>query len=243
MSRALLGKHFDIHTGGIDHIPVHHTNEIAQSECANGCPYVNYWMHNAFLTINKGERMAKSGGASDLFSLDGIVGQGVDPLAVRYYFLGANYRTQMDFSFEALVAAQKGLKNLKKRISVLTRTENGKLLKQFAQKFDAAINDDLGTPQALATLHELLHSAEKPEHVVATIAYMDRVLGLKLLEQHADTVTAPLDIPAKIQAFLDARATARTEKRWADSDGIRDQIKAAGYEVKDTPEGQKLTVG
>jgi cysteinyl-tRNA synthetase len=263
MSRALLGKHFDIHTGGIDHIPVHHTNELAQSECANGCPYVNYWLHGAFLTINQGEKMAKSGGAGDLFSLAGIVSQGYEPLALRYYFLGAHYRTQMDFSWEALKAAQNGFTHLKKRVHTLTRTtglsgtieriknieyitystDGIKPLVTYAKKFDAAVYDDLNTAQALAALHEVVGSNESPERVLATVAYMDDVLGLKLLEEtvKADNTPELQDIPQHIQHLLDQRATARAQKNWAESDRLRDTLAESGYSVKDTSDGQVLT--
>lgn len=257
MSRALLGKHFDIHTGGIDHIPVHHTNEIAQSECANGCPYVNYWMHNAFLSINNGEKMAKSGAAGESFSLAGIMSQGFEPLALRYYFLGAQYRTQMDFSWEALKAAQSGYRNLKKKILNLRQQttdslilladrqqthSNVRILTKYAKKFDVAVYDDLNTAQALAALHEVVGSTEDPERVLATVAYMDEVLGLKLLDETVgtDTKTGPHETPEHIQTLLDQRAAARAQKNWAESDRLRDALKEAGYEVKDTPEGQTV---
>jgi cysteinyl-tRNA synthetase len=195
-------------------------------------------MHNAFITINKGEKMAKSGGAGDMYSLAGIANSGIDPLAVRYYFLGAHYRTQMDFSFEALTAAQNGYRNLKKKIASLGTTHTSTHpIQQYVQKFDTALYDDLNTPQALAVLHSLVHSDYAGGDIIATVAYMDAVLGLQLLES---AEVAPIVVPPHIQSLLDARAVARMQKDWAESDRLREQIKCAGFSVKDGAEGQEV---
>lgn len=244
MSRALLGKHFDIHTGGIDHIPVHHTNEIAQSECANGCDYVNVWMHGAFLTINK-EKLAKSLGNS--FSLADVAAAQIDPLALRYYFLGAQYRTAMDFSWEALRAAASAYQSLIKKVRALnaslapharipTRTPHSPHLTAFNE----AIFDDLNTSKALAALHEMLHSTLSAPRKIATLRAMDRVLGLRLIEKMTETESEVI-VPERVKELADERVKARAEKRWADADRLRTDIATAGFDIHDTSDGFTLT--
>lgn len=233
MSRALLGKHLDIHTGGIDHIPVHHNNEIAQSECSSGEPFVNYWMHNAFLTID-GNRIGKSVG--NAITLRELKEQGYDPLALRYLFLGAHYRTQMNFTFESLDAAQVALKRLRTFVREYYQENKGKPIRAVISQVREACADDLSTPAALASLFAMLgFSAYTGADKAQTLVAADAFLGLHLLKDVGEH-----EVPDTVQKLLDERDKARTEKRWADSDSIRDAIGELGFIVKDTTEGQKV---
>jgi cysteinyl-tRNA synthetase len=198
MSKKYLGSTLDIHMGGIEHIPVHHTNEIAQSESANGRKYVNYWLHNEHLLFNN-EKMAKSTGTG--FSLAEVKAKGFSPLALRYYFLMANYRSQQNFTWEAMQAAQNGLENLYRQIKgikfIMEKGEEsmgaGKISAKYKQKFSQFLNDDFNTPGALAVLQEVIKSDLKSEDKLATIMDFDQVLGLDLWENIAgDACYGPL---------------------------------------------------
>lgn len=232
MSMKHLGNTFDIHTGGIDHIPVHHTNEIAQSEGATGKPFVHYWLHSAFLTLNK-EKMAKSTG--NLFTLSELVEKGFDPLAFRYLNLLTHYRQSLEFSLEALTAAQNALDNLYDRV----RQMEGKPkigCAEFEQHFMDAINDDLNMPQAVAVMWELLKS-DYPDHAKKKSLFVfDRVLGLDLERIANEKVT----VPTAVTKLLTDREQARKSKDFAKADELRQQIEAAGFVIDDTPGGARV---
>jgi cysteinyl-tRNA synthetase len=230
MSKALLGETLDIHMGGIEHIPVHHTNEIAQSESANNKPFVNYWLHNEHLMVNNG-KMSKSEGTS--YILADIKEKGFNPLALRYFFLQAHYRSKQNFTWESLEAAQTGYNRLINNISSLG-TVVGEINTEFKQKFTEAISDDFSTPQALAIVHELLKSDIPNEDKLATILDFDKVLGLDI-ENTIQTSRFNLDvaIPENIQKLMDERKIARDNKDYKKADELRDQITALGFEVKD----------
>ena len=237
MSSKYLGEQFDIHTGGIDHIPVHHTNEIAQAEAAFGKkPWVKYWLHGEFLVLDKG-KMSKSSG--EFLTLQVLIDKGFDPLAFRFLCLGANYRKQLMFSWEAMEGASQGYRNLKNRISELKKNEisyDGKERKSYyLEKFLKLINDDLNIPKTLALLNEMikdsnLGSIEKLE----IIEYFDRILGLKLLDKEE------ADIPGEVLSLAEDREKARSEKNYELSDKYRDMIREKGFEVKDTKDGQVI---
>ncbi len=230
MSVKYLGPEFDIHTGGIDHIPVHHNNEIAQSVCA-GDPYAHYWMHNAHLNIateNGEDKMAKSGG--NFITLNTLREKKIDPLALRYVFLGARYSSPLTFSWETLEGAQTALNRIRQKVSKLP--EGGDVAETDFLKF---INDDLDTPKALALISEVLNSesisdADKKE----TILTMDSVLGLEL-----GRVTN-IVIPDEVLKLMQERDVARAEKDFAKSDELRNEIERHGFKVKDTESGTQL---
>jgi cysteinyl-tRNA synthetase len=230
MSVKYLGPEFDIHTGGIDHIPVHHNNEIAQSVCA-GDPYAHYWMHNAHLNIateNGEDKMAKSGG--NFITLNTLREKKIDPLALRYVFLGARYSSPLTFSWETLEGAQTALNRIRQKVSKLP--DGGLVAETDFLKF---INDDLDTPKALALISEVLNSesisdADKKE----TILTMDYVLGLEL-----GRVTN-IVIPDEVLKLMQERDVARAEKDFAKSDELRNQIEKLGFKVKDTESGTQL---
>ncbi len=238
MAMKYLGHTLDIHCGGIDHVTIHHTNEIAQSEAATGKKYVNYWVHGEFLILRSG-KMSKSGGT--FVTVDVLKEKGYDPLAYRYLCLSAHYRTQLEFSYESMDSAAKSLKNLRalavqaKQSAAAQETEKSKAWKE---KFTAAMEDDLNAPKALALVWEAVRSAElSAAEKVDFLTFADGILALDLFKEEA----APkADIPAQVQALLDARAAARKAKEWKKSDELRDEIARAGYLVKDTPQGQQV---
>jgi len=235
MSMKYLGELLDIHCGGTDHIDVHHTNEIAQSEAATGRRFFNYWMHGAFLIIGGGKKMAKSEG--NFLTLDVTLSEnGVEPLAYRFAAFQTHYRKPMEYSPEALVAAQNGLQHLRNQIRTLSDSAGAATIDAgFQGAFRQAINNDLNMPQAMAVVQDLLKSELPPEVKLATVFDFDRVLGLDL--QSADNGEA---LPEEIRSLVEARQTARREKQWALSDQLRDQIQARGFVVQDTPQGMKV---
>lgn len=232
MSTKYLGNLFDIHTGGVDHIPVHHENEIAQTMGAEGTIEANVWMHSEFLTMDGG-KMSKSLG--NLYTMKNLVEKGFDPLAYRYFVLGAHYRTKLNFTFEALGAAQNALHRLQSLVRDWDApAETG--IADLEERFLAAVNDDLNTPQALSVLWELVDADEPTSAKATSLLKMDRVLGLGL-EAY---VSKALDIPEAVQALVQERESARAEKNWDDSDRLRLEIEAHGYAVEDTDAGPKI---
>lgn len=228
MSLKYLGEHFDIHCGGIDHIPVHHTNEIAQNEAALGRVTVNYWLHGEFLLTNE-ERMGKSKG--NFLTLGLLKEQGYDPLAYRYFCLTAHYRSKLNFSFEALQGAQQSLTNLRR-----TAQQWGKPTEidtVTMEEFTTAINDDLNMPKALAVVWTMVRSNMDPGKKLATLLEMDIVLGLHLNQPATE-------IPAEVMELVVARETVRQAKQWAESDRLRDEIARQGYQVEDTKAGPRV---
>ena len=233
MSKKYLGVPFDIHTGGVDHIAVHHENEIAQTEGADSVLEANIWMHNEFLTVDGG-RMGKSLG--NAYKLSDVVDRGFDPLALRYFFLSAHYRSKLNFTWEALEGAQNALKKLYAichDLPVFTSELSG----DWSRKFVTAIDNDLNTPQVLAVMWEMLaDSTYKPEQKAYSLIVFDQVLGLNL----KDHVAHPIDIPPGVQKMVKEREIARAAKDWGKSDTLRDLIAVSGFTVEDTPEGQKI---
>ncbi len=229
MAQRYLGDQFDIHTGGIDHKPVHHTNEIAQTEAATGKkPSVHFWMHNEFLTLPSGDKMAKSG--DNFLTLSKITEDGTSPLAYRYLLLQAHYRKQLAYSEEALHAATQGLKKLKRLIAAIP--EHAPCDHTVTKAFTEAIEDDLNTPEALAVLFTAVKSTAVNRE---QIMQFDKILGLDLLAEES------IDIPADIQVLLEKRNTARNAKDFSLSDALRDEIATLGFVVKDGPDGQTVT--
>lgn len=231
MARDTLGETIDIHTGGADLIFPHHTNEIAQSEAVNGKQFVRTWMHAEFMMID-GEKMSKSLG--NMVTLKTIVDHGISQLAFRYFVLGADYRSKLNFTWEALEGSEKALKKLQKII--LELPDGGAQDQHEIQNFNDAINNNLHTPWVIARIWEILKDepgisfADKK----ATILEFDRVLGLGLAELKKDI------IPFHIEQLARSREEARKNKEWTKSDKIRDEINALGYDVSDTDLGPKI---
>ncbi|MCC7523117.1 cysteine--tRNA ligase [Candidatus Uhrbacteria bacterium] len=229
MSEKLLGQPFDIHCGGVDHIPVHHENEIAQSEAAFGKPLAKYWMHGEFLLVNGG-RMGKSEG--NAYTLDDLIAKGFDPLAYRYYCLGTHYRSKMNFTWEGLEGAQNALNNLRAAIRKLS-TEGAVL--PGIESFKSAIGSDLNTSSGLDVMWGLVKSGRGD--IGPTLLEIDNVLGLGL-DQY---IGKKIEIPLEIKLLADQRLEVRKNKDWAKSDEIRDQIAEKGWTIEDKKDGYELT--
>ncbi len=233
MAEKYLGQPFDIHCGGIDHVPVHHTNEIAQSEAANDKPLANYWLHGEFLLMNGG-KMAKS--EENFITLQTLKEQNISPFAYRYFLLQTHYRKQLTFSWEALTAAQNGLEHLYAIIQ--SWKEPAKIgCAEYEQKFLDAINDDLNIPQALSIMWEMVKSDYPDSAKKRSVLKFDNVLGLRLKEK-SEEKEAPLS--AEVKQLVAERDAARAQKDWAKSDELRKQLEAMGYEVKDTKNGTEV---
>lgn len=231
MSMKYLGETFDIHTGGVDHIAVHHNGEIAQSEGATGKPFARFWLHNEFVNVAK-EKIAKSKGNA-LTRLE-LETRGIAPLAYRYFILSAHYRTPMDFRWEAVLAAQTAYQRLRERVTTLP--DGGKVNTDYDARFMEAVNDDLGTPQALALLWDLLKDTSVSDaDKKATILSWDNVLGLRLGEKDAPSLSAD------VQELIDLRNEARAKGDFTASDALRKKIEEEGFTVKDTPEGTRVS--
>ncbi len=242
MSLKFLDSQRDIHCGGIDHINVHHTNEIAQSEAATGEKFFNYWMHGAFLNVAGGKKMAKS--ADNFLTItNALVKKGLSPIAYRYAAASVHYRKPMEYAEDSLKQAQNALNNLIKQV-VNLGDEKGEINKIWRDSFLQAINDDLNIPQALAITQDLLKSDLEPASKLATILDFDRVLGFGLAEAK-NSVTSEItfsELPNEVQALALARETARASKDFNESDRLRDEIKSRGYAVEDTKDGMKFTL-
>ncbi|MGM5483376.1 MAG: cysteine--tRNA ligase [Nanobdellota archaeon] len=248
MSVKYLGPKFDIHCGGVDHIQVHHTNEIAQTEGAyNVHPTVNYWVHGEFLILNKG-KMSKSDGS--FITLRTLEEKGYDPSLYRFYCLNAHYRQKLNFSFEALDNAKSEFESLKKKIvSINEFKEENKGFKEiqkstnmleFEHKFLEAINDDLNMPKALKVMNEVIKSnLDNPEKYVL-IEDFDRIFGLGLSSLKSSSQKISQDEYDEIKPLLDKREEARKNKDFETADKIRDDLKTRGYSIKDTSEGQEV---
>lgn len=237
MSMHYLGESFDIHCGGIDAIPVHHTNEIAQSEAATGKKWVNYWLHGEFLLTEKG-KMSKSSG--EFLTLSFLKEKGYDPLDYRYFCLGAHYRSQLQFSFEGLSAARAARLSLKERVKALGNdVPEVRLQSKYIDEFESYICDDLSMSRALSVLWAVLKDNELRNCMkLYLVRYFDRVLGLDLEKE--DEESSGSDKEAELQELLKERTEAKKNKDWARADEIRAKISEAGYSVKDTPEGPVL---
>jgi cysteinyl-tRNA synthetase len=240
MSRKFLGDTFDIHCGGIDHIPVHHTNEIAQSEACTGKKFVNYWMHGAFLEEEHG-KMSKSRG--EFLRLKLLCDRGYSPMDYRYLCLGTHYRKRLLFSWDILTTARNSLRRLRENIKNMrsdsirdSDKSNSSKVSEYRDAFIKAINDDLNMPQALAVMWELVRDNEINNSQKLELIYdFDRVFGLQLNQD----VTAG-EIPDEVMEIVHKRAEARKEKNYRLADELRDKIRRMGYELIDRKDGVEL---
>ncbi|MGQ0607065.1 MAG: CysS/YqeB C-terminal domain-containing protein, partial [Chloroflexota bacterium] len=238
MSLKHLGERFDVHTGGIDLKFPHHEDEIAQSEGALGHPVVSVWMHGEFLTMDDA-KMAKSAG--NIIRVADLVDLGHEPIAFRYLALTAHYRSKLDFTADAMHAAASGLGRLRRAAagSASSVDLSAEPMARHRARFADAVGDDLATPRALATAHEVASASDLTDpQRRALLLDFDRVLGLGLGAALPDE--APL--PADAADLLERRATARAARDFAASDALRDELAALGVEVRDTAAGQEATV-
>jgi cysteinyl-tRNA synthetase len=231
MSQKYLGESFDIHTGGVDHIAVHHNNEIAQSESISGKPLANYWLHNEHLLVNSG-KMSKSEGTG--LTLESVKEKGFDPMSLRYFLLTAHYRSQLNFTWEALQGAETALGRLSKAFRDLGDTPSTPS-ELYTNKLKEILSDDLNTPQAIALVWEILKDESlSPEVKRATLESVLNTLGIHTLTKET------VEVPEEITTLLEQRKEAREQKDWKKSDEIRDEITSLGFEVLDTEEGQQV---
>lgn len=253
MSMKYLGETFDIHTGGIDHISVHHTNEIAQSEAATGKTFVHFWLHNEFLLVDGG-RMSKSLG--NVYTLNDVCERGFGPLALRYLFLTAHYRDEINFTWKSLEAAQNAFNRLKEFMSPVHSRSNlsnekfqsidlfGKLrvngeqsrtIERYREEFFSQLNNDLGTPGALAVVWEVIKSNVPSEDKRDLLLSFDEVLGLGL-----ERVSRVGRVPQAVRRLVDEREKLRGQSKWEEADEIRKKVGNMGYLIKDTNEGPQV---
>ncbi len=237
MSMKYLGEQIDIHTGGEDHISIHHPNEIAQSEASTGkTPFVKYWLHTAFLMVD-GRKMSKS--LNNFYTVEDVEKKGFDPLALRYLYLGAHYRDPLNFTWDSLEASQTALSKLKSQISQLHQSSAGESnrtvlsedkemkIEEYRNEFSEAINDDLNTARGLAVLWSMLGSNIPSGDKYDLAMSFDEILGLKLNE------TKSIEIPENISSLMEERDRLRSEGKFEEADKIRDRIKDAGFDVND----------
>ncbi len=233
MGYKYLGEEFDIHTGGIDHIPVHHENEIAQAKGYCGKIPAHYWMHVEFLQVN-GKKMSKS--LNNLYTIDDLEKRGYEPAVYRMFNLGAHYKKIINFTFDAMDAAKTALNRLRegylKHKSGNDDVEDSKI-KEYKQKFLEAINDDLNMPVAMSVVWEVIKNPNKSIKLASLIEKFDKVMGFDL-KNYIPEVT---ELPDNIKKIVNKRNEARANKNWAESDRLRDELTSKGYTVKDSKEG------
>jgi cysteinyl-tRNA synthetase len=232
MSLAELGETVDVHLGGEDLKMIHHQNEIAQSECATGKEFVKYWVHGAFLNIDGG-KMSKS--LNNLYTVSDLEEKGIDPLALRYFYMMAHYRTSLNFTWEAIQNASNSLKKLYDLIGSYKPEKDGKVSEKYLERFKEKIADDLNMPEALAVMWEMLKNSISESSKLATVVKMDEILGLRLDERIG------YEIPQKITDLARMRQEYRKNGIWDKADVLRRQIIDAGYILEDLPDnGFKL---
>ncbi len=240
MSMKFLGETFDIHTGGIDHLPVHHPNEIAQSEGATGKKFVNYWMHTYHLMVD-GAKMSKS--LNNFYKVEDVVAKGYSALSLRYFYLQTHYRREMNFTWEALAASDSALKKLRNFMSKfkneIDRTElsEDKLAKldQYRAQFKTSLEDDLNMPEALAIVWEVVKSSIPNGDKYDLLVEFDTVLGLQLKEKEIQ-----IHIPKEIISLADERLEARNTNNFEKADELRKLLAEKGYVIKDTTNSYTL---
>lgn len=255
MAIEYLGEQFEIHTGGIDHIDIHHTNEIAQAESATGKkPFVKYWIHHNYLRVNN-EKMSKSLG--NFYTVDDVLARGFAPQALRLLFLGSHYRSELNFTWESLAAAQTAWDRLVKQVGEikLSLTKNSsnssdnfsELANTFSDQFWSAMRDDLDTPKAMASFWTMLKSDLADEQKWQLLLEFDQVLGLgvKSIDQQSyrETAGSTIDrttLPTEVQQLLSERQQAREQKNWQVSDELRDKLLQLGYRVEDSDGTQNI---
>ncbi len=231
MSTKYLGEQFDIHTGGKEHIPVHHTNEVAQAYGAYGRQTANYWLHNEWLTM-KGEKISKSLG--NMILVTDLIEKGFDPLALRYLILTSHYRQGLDFTWDSIQAAQNALNNLREIVRDWDEPKIG--CAQYEQDFMEVLNNDLNTPQALAVMWDMVKSDYPSSAKAESLLKMDQVLGLNSDEY----LGKKIEVPEEVQKLINQREQARKFEDFKKSDQLRKEIKKLGYGIEDTPEGPRI---
>lgn len=237
MGRKYLGEQFDIHTGGIDLIPTHHENEIAQSKGACGKIPANYWMHGEYLLINGG-KMSKS--LENVYLIKDLKEKGYDPIVYKLFSYSCHYRNKLNFTWEGIEAASKSLERLKKGYKAHLEGKDevdNRTVSEYEERFHKAINDDLNMPAAMSVVWEVVRAEEKSPKLAELLFKFDTVLGLKIEEETKKQVE---EIPQEILNLVDQRKIARENKDWIKSDELRELINQKGYDIKDTKQGTEI---
>ena len=239
---ATLGKQIDIHTGGVDHITTHHNGEIAQAEAATGkSPYVRYWMHNAFITIDE-KKISKSLG--NFLTLRDLEKKGFTGVDYRYWLLTSHYRSPVNFTLEALEGAQTALLRLKRFMFEHKKIKTGTVSEHHRTQFHNALNNDLDTPRAIALMWELIKEDLSDEVKIGTLMHFDEVLALDLSKEGQETSLGIVDVaqlPEEVQELITEREEVRKKENWKKADTLRNKINDAGYDIEDTKEGVRVT--
>ena len=237
MGQKYLGEQFDIHTGGIDLIPTHHENEIAQSKGACGKVPANYWIHGEYLLIDGG-KMSKSLG--NVYLLEDIVEKGYEALVYKLFSYSCHYRNKLNFTWAGIDAASKALERLRKGYQIHKSGNDNvedREIQEIEKRFHEAINDDLNMPSAMGVVWETIRYDKKSPKIAELLLKFDTVLGLKIDKRSG---IENIQIPQDIMELIEKRKQARQEKNWEESDRLRDLIKEKGYEVKDTKDGVEI---
>lgn len=233
---AELGQTIDIHTGGTDHIPVHHTNEIAQAEGASGKPFVNYWLHGEFLVLDQSRRMGKSVG--NFITLQDLIEQGYSARAYRYLALTSHYRSFLSFSDEALKSAQTAYFKLKRLISGLQQDQDfaADLAQSYHERIYEALCDDLNAPKAIGLIWDLVQDkAVGGKQKLELLRQVDRIMSLNLLD-FTDFPELHIQVPEAVQALAQQRWDARLKRDFAEADRLRALIAEQGFDIQDAKE-------
>lgn len=242
MGKKYLGEEFDIHTGGVDHIPTHHENEIAQSKGCTGHIPAKRWMHVEFLQVDGG-KMSKSLG--NTYTLDQLQEKGIEPLAYKLFCYTAHYRTKLNFTFDSAISSQKALNRLRESYLLHLESEDNNVekekIEEYRKRFMDAVNDDLNMPLAMGIVWEVARNEIKSKQYAKLLIEFDKILGLDI-EHSKDYLEKEekIELPEEIKSLVEQRKQARENKDWAESDRIRDLLKEQGYVVKDTKEGQVI---
>ena len=235
MGRKYLGDHFDIHTGGIDHIPIHHENEIAQSKGCTGKIPANFWMHSEFLLIDGG-KMSKS--LNNVYTISDLEAKGFSAMDYRMFNFTSHYRNKLNFTWDSLESAKIALNRLKegyqKHEEGIEQVSDEKI-EGYKQKFNEAINDDLNMPLAMSVVWEVIKENNKSKQYAELLRKFDEVLGLEINKK------VEIELPEEVKKLVEERKLARLNKDWAKSDELRDKIDQMGYSVKDTKDGMEIT--
>jgi len=237
MSTKYLGRVFDIHTGGVDHIPIHHENEIAQNEALTKKKSVNYWMHGEFMLVNNG-KMSKSLG--NTYTITQLEDMGYSPMVFRYFCLNAHYRKKLNFTFEGMEACKKAYNRLLAALYLHKISDNvapAEKLEKYKKDYAEAINDDLNVPLALGILFTMTKEEPSKDYFALALEF-DKVFGLSLENAQPINEDETRDeIPSEVSDLVNARAEAKANKDWAKADEIRAKITELGYSIKDTKDG------
>ncbi len=242
MGRKYLGDVFDIHTGGVDHIPIHHENEIAQSEALLGKPAVRYWMHGEFLLVDNG-KMSKSLG--NTYTVSDLKKESYDPLAYRYFCLNAHYRSKLNFTWNGMKAAQISYGRLLEESAAHKMAPYGgldqQMIEDFRKDFEEAVSDDLNIPKALGIAWNVVRFDIKDRALFDLLLDFDKILGLRIEKAQIIQKEEDIDeLDREIIALIEERIAARKSRNWSRADEIRDLVKCRGYIIEDTKQGYNV---